>query len=230
MCCCFPPLIPPGFTVNPAVLYIVHAALFQFLLWNQLLTWPPRRSSHPAQLLCVLFVFQMREREPSSLVRSCESPMNNMEHRILHPLRDVRDDWVRCFSLADDEVELRKFGDWTQTMSSLVQETEREDFVPALTPCQHIVRGSRGLPSVNDWTPIVSPLQVVNRGDPYPQEVSATVQNVMERLGYCNPYRLVWQSKVGGFHTGGQPALLVKFILWVVKWLDLALTHRQALP
>uniref|UniRef100_A0A2K6LY51 Ferrochelatase n=1 Tax=Rhinopithecus bieti TaxID=61621 RepID=A0A2K6LY51_RHIBE len=41
------------------------------------------------------------------------------------------------------------------------------------------------------------PMSVVNRGDPYPQEVSATVQNVMERLGYCNPYRLVWQSKVG---------------------------------
>ncbi|XP_055154045.1 ferrochelatase, mitochondrial isoform X4 [Symphalangus syndactylus] len=40
-------------------------------------------------------------------------------------------------------------------------------------------------------------IQVVNRGDPYPQEVSATVQKVMERLGYCNPYRLVWQSKVG---------------------------------
>ncbi|XP_011924385.1 PREDICTED: ferrochelatase, mitochondrial isoform X5 [Cercocebus atys] len=41
------------------------------------------------------------------------------------------------------------------------------------------------------------PMSVVNRGDPYPQEVSATVQNVMERLGYCNPYRLVWQSKCG---------------------------------
>ncbi|NP_001358023.1 ferrochelatase, mitochondrial isoform c [Homo sapiens] len=40
-------------------------------------------------------------------------------------------------------------------------------------------------------------IQVVNRGDPYPQEVSATVQKVMERLEYCNPYRLVWQSKVG---------------------------------
>ncbi|KAK2094310.1 hypothetical protein P7K49_028048 [Saguinus oedipus] len=56
---------------------------------------------------------------------------------------------------------------------------------------------SRGLPSVGDRTPIVSLLQVVNRGDPYPQEVSATVQKVMERLGYCNPFRLVWQSKVG---------------------------------
>lgn len=37
---------------------------------------------------------------------------------------------------------------------------------------------------------------MVNRGDPYPQEVGATVQRVMERLGHCNPYRLVWQSKV----------------------------------
>ncbi|KAG8456787.1 hypothetical protein GDO86_002536 [Hymenochirus boettgeri] len=41
------------------------------------------------------------------------------------------------------------------------------------------------------------PMSVVNRGDPYPQEVGATVQRVMERLGYSNPYRLVWQSKVG---------------------------------
>lgn len=41
------------------------------------------------------------------------------------------------------------------------------------------------------------PLRVVNRGDPYPQEVSATVQYVMEGLGHTHPYRLVWQSKVG---------------------------------
>ena len=39
-------------------------------------------------------------------------------------------------------------------------------------------------------------MQVVNRGDPYPQEVSATVQGVMEKLGHTHPYRLVWQSKV----------------------------------
>ena len=39
-------------------------------------------------------------------------------------------------------------------------------------------------------------VQVVNRGDPYPQEVSATVQGVMEELGHTHPYRLVWQSKV----------------------------------
>ncbi|POI26207.1 hypothetical protein CIB84_010043, partial [Bambusicola thoracicus] len=40
-------------------------------------------------------------------------------------------------------------------------------------------------------------IQVVNRGDPYPQEVGATVQRVMEKLNHSNPYRLVWQSKVG---------------------------------
>jgi len=41
------------------------------------------------------------------------------------------------------------------------------------------------------------PMSVVNRGDPYPQEVAATVQRVMEELNFCNPYRLCWQSKVG---------------------------------
>ncbi|KAL7295628.1 hypothetical protein TKK_0010991 [Trichogramma kaykai] len=41
------------------------------------------------------------------------------------------------------------------------------------------------------------PLKAVNRGDPYPSEVGATVQLVMEELKYCNPYNLVWQSKVG---------------------------------
>ena len=41
------------------------------------------------------------------------------------------------------------------------------------------------------------PQYVMNRGDPYPAEVGATVTNVMEELNWCNPYRLVWQSKVG---------------------------------
>ncbi|XP_031569990.1 ferrochelatase, mitochondrial-like [Actinia tenebrosa] len=41
------------------------------------------------------------------------------------------------------------------------------------------------------------PMSVVNRGDPYPQEVAATVQRVMEALNFSHPYRLVWQSKVG---------------------------------
>ena len=39
-------------------------------------------------------------------------------------------------------------------------------------------------------------LQVVERGDPYPHEVAATVQRVMEELKFSHPYRLVWQSKV----------------------------------
>ncbi|KAL1760603.1 hypothetical protein FB107DRAFT_202650 [Schizophyllum commune] len=41
------------------------------------------------------------------------------------------------------------------------------------------------------------PMSVVNRGDPYVLEVSATVAAVMERLKHQNPYRLVWQSQVG---------------------------------
>ncbi|GFN82398.1 ferrochelatase [Plakobranchus ocellatus] len=41
------------------------------------------------------------------------------------------------------------------------------------------------------------PMKVVNRGDPYPTEVAATVQRVMESIGHTHPYRLVWQSKVG---------------------------------
>ncbi|XP_076658945.1 ferrochelatase, mitochondrial [Halictus rubicundus] len=41
------------------------------------------------------------------------------------------------------------------------------------------------------------PLKAVNRGDAYPSEVGATVALVMQELNYCNPYSLVWQSKVG---------------------------------
>jgi len=41
------------------------------------------------------------------------------------------------------------------------------------------------------------PMSVVNRGDPYILEVSASVAAVMEHLGHSNPYRLVWQSQVG---------------------------------
>merc|ERR1712137_1015180 len=40
-------------------------------------------------------------------------------------------------------------------------------------------------------------MSVVNRGDPYPGEVAATVYAVMQRLKFSNPYRLVWQSQVG---------------------------------
>ncbi len=41
------------------------------------------------------------------------------------------------------------------------------------------------------------PMSVVNRGDTYPAEVSATVYAVMQRLKFSNPYRLCWQSQVG---------------------------------
>lgn len=41
------------------------------------------------------------------------------------------------------------------------------------------------------------PMSVVNRGDPYPAEVAASVHAVMKELGNENPYRLVWQSQVG---------------------------------
>ena len=41
------------------------------------------------------------------------------------------------------------------------------------------------------------PQYVCNRGDPYPAEVGATVQLVMQELNWSNPFRLVWQSKVG---------------------------------
>lgn len=41
------------------------------------------------------------------------------------------------------------------------------------------------------------PQYVMDRGDPYPAEVGASVQLVMQELGWSNPYRLVWQSKVG---------------------------------
>ncbi|KAG5893088.1 hypothetical protein JTB14_029483 [Gonioctena quinquepunctata] len=41
------------------------------------------------------------------------------------------------------------------------------------------------------------PLKAVNRGDPYPSEVGATVHQVMQELNFSQPYQLVWQSKVG---------------------------------
>jgi len=40
-------------------------------------------------------------------------------------------------------------------------------------------------------------MSIVNRGDPYVLEVSASVAAVMQRLKHSNPYRLVWQSQVG---------------------------------
>jgi ferrochelatase len=41
------------------------------------------------------------------------------------------------------------------------------------------------------------PLDVIDRGDAYPQEVGASVQRVVEQLGKPNPYILAYQSDVG---------------------------------
>jgi ferrochelatase len=41
------------------------------------------------------------------------------------------------------------------------------------------------------------PLDVIDRGDSYPQEVGATVQRVVESLQGTNPYLLAYQSDVG---------------------------------
>ena len=41
------------------------------------------------------------------------------------------------------------------------------------------------------------PMRVVNRSDPYPQEVGATVARVMDKLGHSHRYTLAWQSQVG---------------------------------
>jgi len=55
------------------------------------------------------------------------------------------------------------------------------------------------------------PMSVVNRGDPYPPEVAATVSAVMKELGPRNPYRVVWQSQVGpSAWLGPQTAVAVE--------------------
>jgi ferrochelatase len=41
------------------------------------------------------------------------------------------------------------------------------------------------------------PLSVINRGDPYPQEVGASVHAVLETGGFKNPFLLSYQSEVG---------------------------------
>jgi ferrochelatase len=41
------------------------------------------------------------------------------------------------------------------------------------------------------------PLSVIDRGDPYPQEVGASVQAVLDEGGFNNPFLLSYQSEVG---------------------------------
>ncbi|QLG74366.1 hypothetical protein HG535_0G02500 [Zygotorulaspora mrakii] len=57
------------------------------------------------------------------------------------------------------------------------------------------------------------PMDVVNTGDAYPAEVASTVNHVMEKLNFKNPYRLVWQSQVGPKPwLGGQTAPITEFL------------------
>ncbi|XP_050300398.1 ferrochelatase, mitochondrial [Anthonomus grandis grandis] len=78
------------------------------------------------------------------------------------------------------------------------------------------------------------PLKAVNRGDPYPSEVGCTVQLVMNELRHCNPFQLVWQSKVGplpwlgpftddsvkGYAKQGKKALVVVPIAFVNEHIE----------
>lgn len=57
------------------------------------------------------------------------------------------------------------------------------------------------------------PMDVINTGDAYPAEVAATVNKVMQKLGFSNPYRLVWQSQVGPKPwLGAQTAKIAEFL------------------
>ncbi len=53
------------------------------------------------------------------------------------------------------------------------------------------------------------PLDVIDRGDAYPQEIGASVQAVIERLGRPNPYLLAYQSDVGPVRWLGPSTELV---------------------
>lgn len=69
------------------------------------------------------------------------------------------------------------------------------------------------------------PMSVVNRGDPYPSEVAATVHAVQTRLGFRNPHRLVWQSQVGpSAWLGAQTSDTVK------NYVDKGITDMVLVP
>ena len=74
-------------------------------------------------------------------------------------------------------------------------------FIEAMTETVREGLG-RFAPSVRDRVTILFsahslPLDVIDRGDSYPQEVGASVQRVVERLAAPNPYILAYQSDVG---------------------------------
>ncbi|KAJ1495976.1 ferrochelatase putative [Baffinella frigidus] len=72
------------------------------------------------------------------------------------------------------------------------------------------------------------PMRRVNAGDPYPQEVGATVSRVIERLaelGVHNRYSLCWQSKVGPLPWLGPKTQVAMKALFAQ-----GLTHFMAIP
>jgi ferrochelatase len=86
-------------------------------------------------------------------------------------------------------------------------------FIEAMT---ETVRDGLGrfAPSVRDRVLILFsahslPLDVIDRGDSYPQEVGASVQRVVEALAAPNPYLLAYQSDVGPVHWLGPSTELV---------------------
>ncbi|AGO11951.1 AaceriAGR272Wp [[Ashbya] aceris (nom. inval.)] len=57
------------------------------------------------------------------------------------------------------------------------------------------------------------PMDIVNTGDAYPAEVGATAYEIMRKLKFSNPYRLVWQSQVGPKPwLGAQTAQITEFL------------------
>lgn len=66
------------------------------------------------------------------------------------------------------------------------------------------------------------PMHIINRGDPYPQEIGASVQAVMAQLNFSHEYLLAYQSAVGPV------AWLGPSTEQVLKWLG-AQGRRQVL-
>jgi protoporphyrin/coproporphyrin ferrochelatase len=60
---------------------------------------------------------------------------------------------------------------------------------PAEEPV-HLLFTAHGLPV--SW--------VTRRGDPYPEQIRATVRAVVHKLQWTGPYHLAWQSRVGPVH------------------------------
>jgi len=60
------------------------------------------------------------------------------------------------------------------------------------------------------FTPHGLPISFVERGDPYPQHIRATVRAVIRELGWRDPYHIGWQSRVGPVQwlTPGTPEVM----------------------